>query len=210
MVTLDDTVRQVALQFSFSNSAAIPASVKRLDKETTEGRVERKSRSSGVMVIEPTKKCSLVDFFGDIEAAGYEMVDAFYQERIKGKDPHNKRRTYHMVRFVFARGEFVKLSDEFKKVRDIIRIELRSICESAMWRIRAFSNPFYKNHEEIPGQRAVSINLEARQPFLRPDGQPVTVWQKDEKGERVGDAPLPLKANCYLRIVDDNVRLMTA
>lgn len=115
-----------------------------------------------------------------------------------------------MVLFLFARREFVELSDEFKKVRDIIRTELRSICEATMWRVRSFSNPLYKNGEEIPDQRAVSINLEARQPLFRPDGQPVTVWQNDENGKRVGDAPLPIKADYCLRIVGGAVSLMTA
>lgn len=209
MVALNGTVRLVALQFSFSNPDAIPATVKRQDRETPEERVERKNHSSGVMVIEPTEKCSLVEFLGELEAAGYEMVDAFYKERIDAKDPRGKR-SYHMVRFLFARREFVDLSDEFKKVRDTIRAELRSICEAAMWRVRSFSNPFYKNGEEIPDQRAVSVNLEARQPLFRPDGQPVTVWQKDENGKRVGDAPLPLKADYSLRIVGDAVQLVTA
>jgi len=56
----------------------------------------------------------------------------------------------------------------------------------------------------------VSVNLEARQPLFRPDGQPVTVWQKDENGKRVGDAPLPLKGDYCLHIVGDAVQLVTA
>lgn len=209
MVALNGTVRLVALQFSFSNPDVIPATVKRQDRETPEERVGRKSHSSGVMVIEPTEKCSIEEFLEELEAAGYEMVDGFYKERIDANDPRGKR-SYHMVRFLFARREFVELSDEFKKVRDTIHAELWSICEAAMWRVRSFSNPFYKNGEEIPDQRTVSINLEARQPLFRPDGQTVTVWQKDENGKRVGDAPLPLKADYCLRIVGDAVQLVTA
>lgn len=98
MVALNGTVRLVALQFSFSNPDAIPASVKRLNRETQEERVERKGHSSGVMVIEPTEKCSLAEFLGELETAGYEMVDAFYKERIDAKDSRRKR-TYHMARF---------------------------------------------------------------------------------------------------------------
>jgi hypothetical protein len=183
--------------------------VKRQDRETPEERVVRKSRSSGVMIIEPTEKCSLVEFLGELEASGYEMVDDLYKERIDAKDPRGKK-SYHMVRFLFARREFVELSDKFKKVRDIIRAELRSICEAAIWRVRLFSNPFYKNGKEIPDQRVVSVNLEARTPLFRPDGQPITIWQKDENGKRVGDAPLPLKADYRLRIIDDTVQLVKA
>jgi len=80
----------------------------------------------------------------------------------------------------------------------------------ACWRGRSFFNPFCKNGEEIPVQRAVSVNLEARQPLFRPDGQPVTVWQKDENGKRVGNTPLPLKADYCLRIMGDVIQLVTA
>ncbi|MEK7120417.1 MAG: hypothetical protein AAB824_02655 [Patescibacteria group bacterium] len=209
MIALNGTIRLVALQFSFTNPDAIPTSVKRRSPETQEERVERKSYSNGIMVIEPTEKCSLAEFLGELEAAGYEMVDAFYKERIDAKDPRRKR-TYHMVRFLFARREFVNCSDEFKAARGTIRIDLQNICESAMWRVRSFSNPFYKNGEEVLDQSALSINLEVRQPLFRPDGQIVTVWQKDASGNRMGDAPLPLKADYCLRIVDGAVQLVTA
>jgi len=208
MVVLNDAIRLISLQFSFSNPDVIPATVRRQNQETPKERVERKSHSNGIMVIEPTEKCSLIEFLGQLEEAGYEMVDAFCKERINAKDLHNKR-TYHMVRFLFARREFAELSDEFLEVRDIIRAELWSICKSAMWRVRSFSNPFYKNGEEIHDQRTVSINLEARQPLFRPNGQQVAVWQKDESGKHVGDAPLVLKADCSLRIEGNAIQLVT-
>lgn len=97
MVTLNSTVRLVALQFSFSNPDAIPTSVKRLNRETQEERVERKNQSSGVMVIEPTEKCSLVEFLGELEVARYEMVDGFYKKRIDAKDTSGKKVVSHGV-----------------------------------------------------------------------------------------------------------------
>ena len=159
MFALNSTVRLVALQFSFSGHYQAASSIRRLNRETQEGHVERKSRSSGVMVIEPIERCSIAAFLRELKVAGYEMVDAFYQERINYKNPDDKT-TYHMVRFLFARREFAGISNEFKKVRDIISAELRKLCEIATWRVRAFSNPFFKNGEEISGQRAISINLE--------------------------------------------------
>lgn len=212
MVALNGTVRLIALQFRFSNPDAIPATVKRQDRETKEEYVVRKSRSSGVMVIEQTSNLhSLTELLADLEVAGYKLVDALYQERPfnEKKNPKGKW-TYHMVRFLFARHELVELSDEFKKVRDIIRAELQSICEGTVWCAVVYSNPFYKDGVEVSGECAVNINLTARQPLFRPDGQPVTVWQKDENGKRVGDAPLPLKADYCLRIVGDAVQLVTA
>jgi hypothetical protein len=64
--------------------------------------------------------------------------------------------------------------------------------------------------EKIPGQRRASINLEACQPLPRPDGQSVTVWQKDENGRRVGDMPIPLKADYCPHVVVDAVQFVTA
>jgi hypothetical protein len=202
MIVLDGSIRMVGIQFSFSNSGVVPSSARCLSSETWTERRERKSYPRGVMVIEPTERCSLVEFLGELEMAGYELVDAFYKERINVKDP---RRAYHMVRFLFARHEFVEISDEFEQVRDDIRTELQEMLRVAMWRVRAFSNPFYQNGEEIPGQRALSVNLEARQPLFRPDGQPVTVWQRDERGRRVGLAPQPSKPAFRLAVVGNEV-----
>lgn len=205
-MVLDDTVRLVILQFSFTNPDAIPPSVKRLDSETHKEHVERRARSSGVMVIEPTEKCSIVEFLCELETEGYKMVDALYKERIDPKDPRGNR-IYHMVRFTFAGRKFVEMSDEFRGIYDVIRAELDCICKQAMWRIRAFNNPFYANGEEDFLYRALSINIEARQPLFQSDGQTVKVWQKDKDGRRVGDAPLPLKADYALRIKNGVIRL---
>ena len=204
MVTLDHNIRLVSLQFSFSNPGVIPASVKRLERETADEMIKRKSQKTGILVIQPVENVSLVEFLHDLEKVGFEMVDAFYKERIDRKDPRGNR-TYHMVRFLFARHEFVNISDVFKKAQRVVRDELKSICEVAMWRVRVFSNPFYKNGEQIPNQRALSINLEARKPLFAPDGKPITIWQKDGDGWRIGEAPVPIQADFQLRIIDDTI-----
>ena len=202
MVVLNGLVRLVCLQFRFPNPGAILHLVRH--RETSD---ERRSGPSGVMVIEPTENCSLAEFLGELEVAGYEMFDALHEERIDPKDPCGKS-VHHMVRFLFARKEFVKISTEFEGARIAIRSELQSICETTMWRVRAFSNPFYQDGEEIAGQRALSINLEVRRPLFCPDGQPVMVWKKNGNGERVGDAPLPLKPSRHLHIDDGAIQLI--
>ena len=169
MQLTDPSVRLVSLQFSFSNPDVIPPAVKRVAPETVPGRVERKSHSSGTMIIAPTEKCSIEGIVERLEAAGYELVDAVYQTRRDGKDPRLQR-TYHMVRFIFARHEFAQVTPEFMGQRDAIRAALQSMSTTAMWRVRAFDNPFYHDGEEILGQRALSLNFEARQPLNNPDG----------------------------------------
>lgn len=207
MATLGASVRLVTLQFSFSNPDAIPAGVKQREQETAEERVERKSRSTGTMIMEPTKGVSLAGFLDELEATGYALADAFCKERLDAKDPSG-RRTYHVVRFTFVRHEFVNISEEFRKVQDAILAELQEMCHAAFWRVRMFLNPFYQKGDEVADQRALSINMEARQPRFLPDGQPVLVWQKDGQGQRVGDAPAPIKPDHHLRLMQNAVQLV--
>ena len=204
---LNDNIPMISLQFSFNNPEVIPVLVGHRSNETTEERVVRKNHTSGQLVIEPTEKCSITTVFTGVESTGYELVDAFHQERIDPKDPTGKRR-YHMVRFQFARSETAQISDEFRAIRDQIHYELQDICGNAHWRVRAFLNPLYRNGEEVQGKNAVSINFEARSPLFRPDGTPVLVWQKDEGGNRFGNAPVPPKANRDLVVVNGEVSLV--
>lgn len=206
---LNSRIRLIGLQFNGSNANFIPSALltwlRRTNRETPEGRTVRKSYANGTMIIEPTMNCSLKGFIREIETAGYELVDTLYQERVDGKDPHGVR-TYHMVRFLFARHEFAEISEAFAAARNTARDALREICEVAFWRVRSFLNPFYKNGEELPGFNAASINLEARVPLFLPDGRPVVARLKNEHGKGVGD-PLPLRPDFNLRVVDDAVRL---
>ena len=204
---LNDNIPMINLQFSFNNPEVIPVLVGHRSNETTEERVVRKSHASGRLMIEPTEKCSIVDTLDGIESVGYELVDAFHQERIDPKDPTGRRR-YHTVRFQFARSETAQISDEFKAIRDQIRNEFQDICEVAQWRVRAFLNPFYRNGEEVQGKNAVSINFEARNPLFHPNGEPVLVWRKDERGNRLGNCPVPQRFNLVLSVVDNELKLL--
>jgi len=196
VVALNSAVRLVCLQFSFSSGKLVPDIIKGLPRETLEERVKRKKRNSGRLVIEPVAKVHLIQFLSELEEAGYQLVDAFCKERIDGK---RRGQTYNMVRFVFARNEFATPSEAFRERRAAIRQELVTFCQSAMWRVRVFDNPMYLDGEEVPDQRAYSINLEARMPLLRADGEPVKEWQKDAQGHKVGLEPLPIQPDYLLR-----------
>lgn len=222
---LNKSVRLVALQFSFSNPDAIPPSVKHRKPETPGEREERKNHTTGELIIPPTENCSVAEFLGELEAAGYELVDAFYKERIDPKDPRNQKfieginagqidadkrtpgRIYHMVRFLFARSEFVdNLFDGFRDVRATIYGDLAEMACAALWRVRAFSNPLYEGGEEVVGQSALSINLEVRKPLFQPSGLPVVMRRKDAAGNPIGE-PLPIEPEHLLRLDGDEIRL---
>ena len=191
--------QRVLLQFSFSNSKVIPSNVSLLDKETLEERVARKSRSTGFMIIQPTERCSLAEFVDNLKEAGFQLIDAFCKERINPGKP-----SYYAVRFTFSQV----VEEPSKEIGGAID-GLKTITQEALWRIRAFDNPLYKDGQEVDGQRAISINLEVRQPLCLSDGQPITVWQKDSVGNRVGTVPIPIKAGHKLTIIDKEVCLIS-
>jgi hypothetical protein len=201
MIPLHD-VRMVAIQFSFSNREVVPAVIRQRNRETPFEHVARHLRTAGERVIEPTENVYLKEFLTELEVAGFELVDAFYQCRPKGE---NLDRTYYMARFLFARRAFAVPSAEFALVRDSIRTELQGMLHTAFWRVRAFLNPFYQNGKEVAGQRSLSINLEHRVPLFLPDGHLVKSRRK-ENGKKVGD-PQPLRPDFWLMVMGDNVLL---
>ena len=204
---LNTVARLVLLQFSFSNPAIIPDIVRRREAETKTGTLERKEKqkiSSGILAIPPTENVSLLQLVGGLESAGYVLVDGLYQARPNLNKPDQM---YHMVRFIFARREHAEPSDEFMSVRPLVRSALQDICTQAFWRIRAFSNPFYKDGVEVEDVRALSFNFEARVPRFLPDGRPVVSRRKDENGRKIGE-PIPLEPTSHLVAKDGSVSLV--
>lgn len=194
-----ESVRLIAVQFSFSNPKAVPSTLRRLNAETATESAKRRlknERSDGYVILKPTENCSLSKLPDGLLMAGYKLANAFYQERLKSG------RSYHMMRFLFSREErTLSGPTHFKKIRrERNEIDFRDICNSALWRAQAFSNLFYGDSEMPTGERVVNIALAARQPLFRPDGTPVTVWQKGEDGERIGDSPRALSAEYHLRL----------
>lgn len=203
---IGSTVRLIVLRFSFSNPEVVPLCVRKLPHEK-ENELLNKSVANGELVIDPSEKVGLVEFLGELEQSGYEMVDATYQPRI---DPGNPKRTYHVVRFMFARREYAQPTDQFISVRPTTKQALRTMCEQAMWRVRAFLNPLFVRGETVDGEHAVSVNLEVRKPLFDNVGNPVRTWRKDENGNRLGDAPVPLQPDYVLRLTNSELRILSA
>ena len=210
---LDGSVKLVMVQVSFSNPNVLPKWIDVDEKEQPEERVERKVRANGTMIIEPVEdmNCSLDQFVSDLEEAGFALVSAICQKRPHGKQ---KGQFYWMARFVFVRQEDLQANEGFDRVKHLIYAELRNIFREALWRVRAFRNPFFKDEEEVAGAASLSINCEARKPLRvieqnRPP-RPAMEWLKDENGQKIGDGPVAVKAKCHLRVQDGEVRLVKA
>jgi hypothetical protein len=202
---LGSHIRLVFMQFSFSNPSNVPTSVSQLDEEPEDERAAKKSLDVGsIQLIEVTEDVFILPFLNSLEQAGYEMINAFY----KNRQDTRSHRFYQMVRFAFARKEFVTISEEFRYKRQIILPDLQKMCLLAMWRVRSYQTPFFRDHNPVPGQYTMSINLEVRNPLYKKDGTPIMIQPKDANGLPVGIAR-PLVPKKELRIMGDSVEVVT-
>lgn len=171
---LNGQVRLVLLQFAFSNLKYIPSCLKQKSEKTP----KESSAVKGEQCLNATEDVGVAGFITDLKDADYQLVDSYYQIRSRNGQQ------YAVVCFLFAEKEQASVSDEFKKMRPDIEQALLHMCESAMWRARAFLNPFFREGRIIDDVYALSVNLEARKPLF--------------------DSVGPKK---FLRIIDGDIRI---
>lgn len=203
---LGPEVKIIILQFCFSNHSIVPNVLKNLGYDQVQNRAVRGPKT-GVQIVRPTEKTSLKYILKNLTKNGYDLVEAFYQPSV---DQRHKK-TYHLVRFIFKRNEDVvekELYKEFVNQKKEIFRELGTMCTRALWRIRVYINPFYKNNAEVEGQFCVSMNADARMPLFDNKGERLVRWERDPFGERIGNAPKPLMAENYLNIIDEEIKVL--
>jgi len=195
-------VSLISIQASFSNRRLVPDSIPARQAETAIESISRKLVKTGELVIDPIPNCSLEQFVGQLEAAGFELVDAFSQERVNHKD---LKRPYQMIRFIFARRERAHPTEIFQAQSDVVRWDLQKLLRTAFWRVRIFRNPFIRDGKQLPGEFSLSVNLESRvNRFKIVDGKemPETARRK-ENGKKIGD-PVPLNPDFQLSVWQGN------
>ena len=186
-------VRLILVQFIVRNTADIPKTVFGMRREKKSG-----ERPAGTPQVQDVTNCSLQQL--NLAEAGYQLVDA-YTTRSTGQNVH------YTVSFQFCLSEFVQLSDQFKLVQSKLTDEFGQICQSAFWKARLFTNPFFNNHVLVPNQLFVAINLNERTAIKNKDGSPVLRWQKDETGEKIGTGPVPIQPDYYFEIHDGEIKI---
>lgn len=207
MIAMGKNIRFVVVQFSFSNIDVVPLIFKKLGAKAPDRYVNHDG--VGKLQIEPTENCSVEDVVGQIEQEGFEMVDAFFQPRqIKRKDSEGYN-NFYIVRFVFCRTEFANVSEKFKEVRQMVRNAFLSLGKLAMWRVRGYLNPCFDEGEKIRGQNSVSLNFDARKPLFLRDGTPVLVWNRNDKGEKIGCMAPRLQPKHRLHVSKEAILLVS-
>lgn len=206
LVNVAPSVRVIALQFSFSNADFVPKSVRQQGRESAQEQRARENLSTGELVIDPHEDADLIQFVEQVGLNGYELVDAFHQPR---DDQHNPRRAFQMVRFVFLRREHVRSTAAFIQTRATLLNEMIEMCEQALWRVRVYLNPLIIDGRRVIGENAVSINLDARKPLFT-NGERVAIWRRDEHGQKIGDAKVPIQATHEIHFRDNAIELVPA
>ncbi len=200
---LNSAIWLTMLQFSFSNRKVIPEGINERPPETAQHFATRKSEYvGGEQFLFPVEGVSALPFIADLNEAGQQLVDAYWQSRIKDG------REYYMVLFMFAAPGHDQSSEEFQKVRSVALSALSKLFSEAMWRVWGFVNPFFKDNELVEDAYALCVNFDSRSPLVDGNGKPILQWKKDEKGERIGDKPVPLEPKKFLRIIDGDIRVV--
>ena len=182
------TVKLINLQFSFSNSAVVPSGLPRRPLETSSERYARTDRTpTGAHVIQFVEDVSLCDLADDLQQNEFELTDAFSQRR-------GVTRAFEMVRFVFT------ITPPGTRDTKTFHQSLQMMCQQALWRVGVWLNPFFvEGGRQAPGQHAISISCNSRKPLYDNTGRPVKIWRKDANGQRLGAAPIAIKAKYALR-----------
>lgn len=165
--------RLLIVQFDLNNYEALPFNIPKLEKETVaeshRRRAASKVNAAQTKLAELGRKKIFAAYVPiSLNAGGYVLVDAQHRERV---DRNRSSITYHAIRYTFVRKEFEKRNDEalkkFLPFRGVHYAGLQELCELALWeKLRVYRNPFYNEGVEIPGQYAISLNMDGRKPLF--------------------------------------------
>ena len=197
-------VRMFLLQFNCSKLAVVPTGLGEKDEESVSKLISRRSQKRGTQFIESTPGVSLARVPAELAAEGYILVDGFYQMR-----PDNEGRMHPMVQFAFVSEEDFNAEAGLAGYREVAKAAFEQMCTEARWSALAYLNSFFKDGEDVDGAHSISINMNARDPLVNPDGTPKLQWKKDERNQRIGDAPVPIEPKSHLRIADNDILVVS-
>lgn len=194
-VTLDKSIKLIALQFSISNMAAMPPSLHYLPQETPEERQRRKNLPSGLLIVPETPNVMVVEFVGQVMGLGYQLVSAIKQDRpdlVPGAKPRTR------VRYALVPHQDVVQELPFAERKDMT-VELIETCLNAMWTVKVHLNPYRKADTEYTDLYCLDVVLGARQPFCDRNGRPITRRPKDAGRDAESQSLVP---DFLLKLVD--------
>jgi hypothetical protein len=207
LADVNEKDREISLQFSFMNLAAIPQFLEDLPEESTEDATDRRQLNNKATGVDLTnggqfrgKMIDLRRLPADILRTDYELVGVWKQKRLQTKKGWGENRPYWMIRFRFCNQDHLteyraKMGEQawqaMVEKRPMLLGELVTICSLSFWQMRAYRNPWFQNGNLLPGVHFISLNFEGRQPLYE--------WDSPKS---LGDDDLPpqFKPNAVFKI----------
>lgn len=202
-VALDRSKRSLKLQFSFSKWNTELEFLPQRNDETWEEKSRRKGcLSEGILFLPPTERVDISPLVSFLKEAELVLIEAFWKRRIGGGTSSMDAQRYYMVEFSFSfrpNDNYVQTNcHEYFPV-------LERLAAKSFWRARGFINAFRENNAMVKNQYAVCIPLHLPVHRFRGDGSPVTIWEKDSQGKKIGGKPSFIKAKCSLGIINNRI-----
>lgn len=149
----------ITVQTSFSSRAIVPSTFRNKEGETEKESNLRKSRNLARDPESTYPNCSPKKILGDLKEIDWVLVSTFFQKRINPKNPNTH---YYMARGIFYKKDVAHLSSRFLKVQRYVESDFQILLERAIWRLRVFQNPLFKEGKSVPGFCSLSIDLDGR------------------------------------------------
>lgn len=198
---VDEKVDGILLRFKIRNLELVPSEMRVPDGDYFVQ--ETRDLPPGVQFITPTKDVGLAHFFSDLEKAGFVLSNASAQEVIGA---NNLGYADFAAKFVFHRAPLaVEPSEEHAAwLTTVAAPALEELVGKALWETMAHKNQGFGKRE---GRTGISLAMRGRRPLVDGQGKPFVEYEKDSRGNRIGDKPRPISAKHYLRLVEGRVVL---
>lgn len=203
VATIASTPRLVMFQFNSTNLSFF-SHLLRFNPEAP--KKPGQNVPNGTLIIGPAGNISVNGIVDQMGTLGYELVDAYRRQLPDSKNPGKE---YSVACFLFSPHQFAKPCEGFEKNRGKAFAELRKLSRDSMWTIKGFNNPYFTDGAEMPGERALLFNCQARKP-LTENGNPILVWPKGHGKDNPGSGKIPLQPDDKLLIEIGNETVQAA
>ncbi len=126
-----------------------------------------KGDSGGHIILPSTERVSVTKLFSDLEEQGYLAICMTITEKFDDG-------RYFQVRLDFLPARNIEVTEEYMVFREKwsdLQIDFGKYFTENIWSLLVWSNPFYKDDEEIEGKYGLCLCFAHRDPLLGQDGK---------------------------------------
>jgi len=172
------SINTILVQFSISNTNAVPRCLRAERREALSEKEKRVSQNNGIELTEKRENVTVASIIFQLKDAGFFLVDGCTKELYH----LDKKGTYTVARFTFKREE---VKDDYIH---LAKRAFRLLSEDAFWAVKSYLN--------IPSEDGktsfISINMSGRKPLRDGAGNLIMARLRDNDGNQIGE-PVPIQ-----------------